>query len=71
MSTLLDTMSERIPTVGALELHALRHSVRERQRAARREMISGTYRPQFALHIAIVGAVVVGAVAVAVYLISA
>ena len=38
--------------------------------AARREMISGTYRPQFALHIAIVGAVVVGAVAVAVYLIS-
>ena len=38
--------------------------------AARQEMISGTYQPQFALHIAIVGAVVLGAIAVALYLVS-
>jgi putative membrane protein len=39
--------------------------------AARREMRSGTYRPQVGLHLAIVGAVVLGAIVVAVYLATA
>lgn len=37
--------------------------------AARREMVTGTYRPQTGLHLAIVGAVVVGAIVVAIYLV--
>ena len=37
--------------------------------AARREMSTGTYRPQVGLHMAIVGAVVIGAIVVAIYLV--
>jgi putative membrane protein len=37
---------------------------------ARRELATGTYRPAAGLHLALVGAVVLGALAVAVYLIT-
>jgi putative membrane protein len=37
---------------------------------ARREMLSGTYRPSIGLHLALVGAVVLGAVFVAAFLLT-
>ena len=39
------------------------------KKPARREMRSGTYRPHVGLHMAIVGAVVLGAFVVALYLV--
>jgi CHAD domain-containing protein len=39
MSSLLDSMSDRVPMAAATELHALRHEVRNRSRSARRSMV--------------------------------